>query len=149
MPVTARNILTLLLLAAVSLACTVATAQSVQPNRYSAQPGMSGTDARDAYRRHRQMMRDARSQCDEAGRRATYDRIAIAIDANRQRMEADRARTDRRRATVGPAESERMRLDFEARRQGYERQREELERQRAATGFGRVSPMPVRPLPEC
>ena len=47
-------------------------------------------------------------------------------------MEADRARTERQRAlAASPAESERLRQDYEQRRQAYEREREDLERQRA------------------
>ena len=118
-------------LAAVLLVPAV-SAQSVKPNRYSQPPpATTGTDARSNYERQRQTEEQARERQAQTVRRAERDRVALAIDANRQRLEADRARTERQRVGVDAAESERLRQAFEARRQGYEREREALERQRA------------------
>ncbi|UNK57664.1 hypothetical protein MNQ95_00625 [Pseudoxanthomonas daejeonensis] len=117
-----------------------AQAQSVAPNRYGtpAIPPPSST-----YERQRQVTEDTQRRQDDASRQAEQDRIGLAIDANRRKVEVDRARTDRRRAAAqNPVESERMRLDYEQRRQAYEREREELERQRAASEARPAPPQP-------
>ena len=117
-----------------------AQAQSVAPNRYG-NPAVP--PASNAYERQRQATADTQRRQQDASRQAEQDRIGVAIDANRQKLEADRARTERQRAAArNPAESERMRLDYEQRRQAYEREREELERQRAASGS---QPTPQEP----
>lgn len=117
----------LLVLAMAAMAA--AHAQSVQPNRYGSPPP---TVVDGAYQRQQQANEALQRNQREATRRAERDRYAIAIGANRQRMEADRARTERQRALASsPAESERLRQDYEQRRQAYEREREDLERQRA------------------
>lgn len=116
-----------------------AHAQSVQPNRYGSPPPTVGEGA---YQRQQQAQEALQRNQHEATRRAAQDQYAIALDANRQRLEADRARTERRRAAAAsPAQSERLRLEYEQRRQAYEREREELERQRAAAG-ARPAPPP-------
>jgi len=131
-----------ILLAAMAMgACMAAHAQSVQPNRYGTPPPASSSDS--LYQRQQQANEDARRIQQEASRRAERDRVGVAIDANRQKMESDRARTERQRAAAAdPAESERLRQEYEQRRQAYEREREELERQRAQAS---PNPEPARP----
>ncbi|UWX03565.1 hypothetical protein H1235_11220 [Pseudoxanthomonas sp. NC8] len=83
-----------------------AHAQSVTPNRYGS-PAIPPTS--EAYGRQRQATEDTQRRQDDASREAEQDRIGLAIDANQRKLEADHARTERRRAaTPNPAESERM-----------------------------------------
>ena len=136
----ARACLQAIALAMSAVLAVAAHAQSVAPNRYGkpAVPPVS-----DVYERQRQVTTDTQRRQEDASRQAEQDRIGLAIDANRQKLEADRARTERQRATArSPAESERMRLDYEQRRQAYEREREELERERAAS---ESRPAPLEP----
>ncbi len=131
---------TLLLAVAMAVAPCIAMAQSVAPNRY-ATPALPPPTS--SYERQRQATEDVQRRQDDASRKAEQDRIGLAIDSNRRKLEVDRARTERDRAAArNPVESERMRLDYEQRRQAYEREREELERQRAAS---EARPVPVEP----
>lgn len=131
-----------LLVAALGGSAFLTHAQSVAPNRYGT-PAVPPVANDSALERQQKAAAEARRNQDAASRRAEQDRIGMAVDANRQRLEADRARTERQRtAAANPAESERMRLDFEQRRQAAEREREELERQRAASEARPAPPEP-------
>jgi len=60
-------------------------------------------------------------QLDASSRRVSADTLRSQVDRQDRLMEADRARTDARRAAATtPAESERIRQDFEARRASHE-----------------------------
>jgi|GEM_PF-2040181 len=60
-------------------------------------------------------------QLDASSRRVGIDTLRNQVDRQDRLMEADRAQTDARRAgAVTPAESERIRQDFEARRAAHD-----------------------------
>jgi len=60
-------------------------------------------------------------QLDASSRRVGADTLRSQVDRQDRLMEADRAQTDARRAgAVTPAESERIRQDFEARRAAHD-----------------------------
>ncbi|MFE0499951.1 hypothetical protein ACFW0P_04120 [Lysobacter soli] len=60
-------------------------------------------------------------QLDASSRRVSADTLRSQVDQQDRLMDADRARTDARRAAATtPAESERLRQDFEARRATHE-----------------------------